>query len=134
MPQTDYLDQRETPAIEGGLYDLYSGNDVVSRSPGGNVAQVDELTIGTPTVSVAAVKKLTITTAADADAYTMQIGEFVFTGTSAGTDKTVQRDALLAQLDADLDFKALYDTAASSTDALAVTSNARGGGVLFPPP
>ena len=45
MPQLSYDDQTALPAFEGGLYDT-GLNDVVSRTPGGNVKQQTTLTIG----------------------------------------------------------------------------------------
>lgn len=122
--QDDYQDQSGplTLAIEGGLVDSQF-NDIVTRSAGANVARVETLTIGTPTIAVAQGSRLTITTAADADAFTVQInGVVVATGTSSGTDKTVQRDAIEALLLANAYFIANFSVADQSTDALDITA------------
>lgn len=48
MPQLTYQDQSSLPGFEGGLYDT-GPQDMLSRSPGGNVAQIDTITLsGTP--------------------------------------------------------------------------------------
>lgn len=48
MPQLTYQDQSAFPAIEGGLYD--SGpNDILSMTPGANVAQVSNVLVATAT-------------------------------------------------------------------------------------
>ena len=117
MPQLDYVDQRELPAFEGGLYD--SGpHDVISRSPGGNVAQVATVNLTTAIAAVAQESTITITTAADADVFEVRInGVIVAAGTSAGTDKTVQRDALQVLLEANAYFAANFTWTDLSTDA-----------------
>ena len=59
------------------------------------MAQIDNIAVTTVIAAVAQVMTLTITTAADADAFTIKInGVVVATGTTSGTDKTVQRDAI----------------------------------------
>ena len=99
-PQTNYDDQSAIPALEGGLYDA-GFIDIVSRTPGGNVKQIDTIAVTEVIAEVAQSSEITITTAADADAFNVFIdGVLVATGTTVGTDKTVQRDALEALLDA----------------------------------
>ena len=122
VAQTDYLDQGSFPALEGGVYDN-GPNDVVSRTPGANVAQISTLTLTTGIAAVAEVQKITITTAADADVFHVFLnGHEVATGTSSGTDKTVQRDALQALLLADAYFVANFTWTDSSTDAGIITA------------
>ncbi len=117
MPQTTAQDQSATPAFEGGLYD--SGpSDKVTRSAGANVKQVDTILVTTVIAEVAQASLITITTAATADAFNVWIdGVLVATGTSSGTDKTVQRDALEVLLEANAYFAANFTWADSSTDA-----------------
>ena len=116
MPQLTYDDQTALPAFEGGLYDT-GLNDVVSRTPGGNVKQLSTLTIGAaPTAAVAQVETLTVDTAADADAFTINVGEFEFTGTSSGTDATAQALAISVIMNANEDFLLLYTAVAAVAD------------------
>ncbi|MCK4959237.1 MAG: hypothetical protein KAT00_07545, partial [Planctomycetes bacterium] len=110
------------PAVAGMLAD--SGfHDIISRMTDANVKQVHTLTVGTPTIAVQQISFLTITTAADADVFTIQInGVVVATGTSSGTDKTVQRDAIEVLLLASDYFTDNFTVADESTDALAITA------------
>lgn len=120
MAQTDYQDQGGalTKAIEGGLVDAGFG-DIVTRTAGANVAQINTISIGTPTVAVKQKSTLTITTAAADDVFTIKInGVVVATGTSVGTDKTVQRDAIEVLLLANAYFVANFSYADNSTDAM----------------
>lgn len=127
--QNTYQDQSALPALEGGLYDPGFDQYVESRTPGGNVKQVASLSLTTTAAAVAQVITLTITTAADADAFNVYIdGVLVATGTSAGTDKTVQRDALEALLEANAYFAANFTCTDSSTDALLITAIQPGRG------
>lgn len=122
--QLNYDDQggASTLAIEGMLADSSFGN-LVTRTAGANVAQVDTITNGTPTIAVAQVSTLTISTAADGDAFTVTInGVLVASGTTSGTDATVERDALEALLLADAYFVANFSVADNSTDALDITA------------
>ena len=124
MNQLNYDDQSgpSTLAIEGAMVDAMIG-DLVTRTAGANVAQVETLTVGTPVIAVAQVSTLTITTAADADAFSVKInGVEVAAGTSAGTDKTVQRDAIEALLLLNAYFVANFSVADNSTDALDITA------------
>ena len=115
--QESYDDQSATPALEGGLYDVGLA-DVVSRTPGGNVKQVDTVNLTTAIAAVVQESTLTITTAADADVFEVRInGVVVAAGTSAGTDKTVQRDALQALLIVNPYFVANFTWTDLSTDA-----------------
>jgi hypothetical protein len=108
-------------AIAGMIAD--SGfHDVISRGTDSNVKQVNTLTVGTPTIAVAQVERFTVDTAADGDAFTITVGGHTFTGTSAGTDAEVQRDAILALMAADSAFLALYSAVAQSTDSIDVTA------------
>ncbi len=118
MPQLTYDDQSVLPAFEGGLAD--SGpSDKVSRTPGGNVAQESTLTIGAvTTAAVAQVETLTVDTAADADAFTINIGEFEFTGTSVGTDADTQATAIRALLSLNEDILALYSVGGATADII----------------
>ena len=120
-PQLSYQDQSALPAFEGGLYDTGPA-DKVSRTAGGNTAQLSTLTIGTPTQAQAQVERLTVDTAADGDTYTINIGAYTFGGTTAGTDKTVQRDAFLTQMALNEDFVAEFTAVAQSTDSIDVTA------------
>ena len=122
MPQLTYEDQQDKPALEGGLYD--SGpHDVVSRSPGGNVKQVATVNLTTAIAAVVQESTLTVTTAADADVFEVRInGVIVAAGTSSGTDKTVQRDAIEALLLLNAYFVANFSVADLSTDALTITA------------
>ncbi len=121
MPQITYQDQSALPAFEGGLYD--SGpNDIVSRTPGANVKQLSTLTIGTPTAAVAQVERLTVDTAVAGDTLVITIGRYVFTITTVGTDKTVQRDAILTAMALNEDFVVEYTAVAQSTDSIDVTA------------
>ena len=125
--QDNYDDQGtgDTKAIIGEWAD--SGpRDSVTRTPGANVAQTNLLTIGTPTIAVAQVHRLTLDTVADGDSYTLTIADYVFTGTTSGTDKTVQRDAFLAQMALNEDFVAEFTAVAQSTDSIDVTAVRRG--------
>ena len=122
--QLNYDDQGgpSTLAIEGAMVDAMIG-DLVTRTAGANVAQVETLTVGTPVIAVAQVSTLTITTAADADAFSVKInGVEVAAGTSSGTDKTVQRDAIEALLLLNAYFVANFSVADNSTDALDITA------------
>ena len=84
---------------------------------------METLTIGAATTAaVAQVERFTIAVAADADNYTINVGEFEFVGLSVGTDIPTERNVILALMDANEDFKALYSTAAVSTDAIDVTA------------
>jgi len=122
MAQLTYVDQGATLALEGGLYDVALA-DKVSRTPGANVAQVDTIAVTTVIAAVAQVMTLTITTAADADVFTIKInGVVVATGTSSGTDKTVQRDAIEALLEANAYFIANFTSTDNGTDALDITA------------
>lgn len=120
MSQTTYQDQSELPAFEGGLYD--SGfNDTVTRNPGGNVKQVDTVNLTTAIAAVEQESTLTVTTAADADVFEVRInGVIVAAGTSSGTDKTVQRDAIELLLEANDYFNANFTSTDLSTDALTI--------------
>lgn len=123
MVQLDSQDQGGvlTKAIEGGLVD--SGfTDKVSRTAGANVSQLSTLTIGTPTAAQAQVERLTLDMAADGDTYTINIGAYTFTGTTAGTDKATQRNAFLTQMALNEDFVAEYTAVAQSTDSIDVTA------------
>lgn len=118
MPQTTYQDQSALPAFEGGLYDV-GPSDKVSRTPGGNIAQENTLTIGAaPTIAIAQIETLTVDTAADADAFTINIGEFEFTGTSVGTDADTQAAAIRTLLNLNEDFLALYSVGGASADII----------------
>ena len=122
MPQLTYEDQSDLQAFEGGLYDV-GPHDVVSRTPGGNVKQLSTFTIGAaPTAAVAQVERLTVDTAVAGDTLVITIGEFQFTITTVGTDKTVQRDAILTAFALNEDFAALYTAVAQSTDSIDVTA------------
>lgn len=117
MPQLTYEDQQDKPALEGGLYDS-SPMDIVSRSPGGNVKQVATVNLTTAIAAVAQESTITITTALADDVFEVRInGVIVAAGTSAGTDKTVQRDALEVLLLANAYFVANFTWADLSTDA-----------------
>ena len=121
--QDSYEDQGQgdTQAIIGQWAD--SGpRDSVTRTPGANVAQTNLLTIGTPTIAVAQVHRLTLDTVADDDSYTLTIADYVFAGTTSGTDKTVQRDAFLTQMALNEDFVAEFTAVAQSTDSIDVTA------------
>jgi hypothetical protein len=124
MPQLTHQDQSGLPAFEGGLYDS-ANNDVISRTPGANVKQQETITTTTIIAAVAQVASLTLTTAADGDAYTIIVGEFIFTGTSAGTDSTVQATTIRAQMNADTDFIAQY-TVSGATNVVIVTADRLG--------
>lgn len=126
MSQLTYQDQRDLPAFEGGLYDTYSGADMASYSPGGNVKQVDKLTIGTPTAAVAQVERLTVDTAADGDAFTITVGQYYITGTSSGTDAGDQRDAILALMNANEDLLEDFTVAAQGAASIDVTAKNAG--------
>ena len=122
MSQLTYQDQTALPAFEGGLYDSAVA-DKVSRTPGGNVKQVDTIAVTTVIAEVAQSSEITITTAADADAFNVFIdGVLVATGTTSGTDKTVQRDALEVLLEANAYFAANFVWADLSTDAGTITA------------
>lgn len=127
--QTDYTDQggASTLAIEGALADESYGN-AVTRTAGANVKQISTLTIGTPTTSQAQVERLTVDTAVDGDTLVLDIGRFKFTITTAGTDKTVQRDAILAAFAVNEDFADEYTAVAQSTDSIDVTAVQTGTG------
>ena len=113
---------RITTALPGLPADL-GVLETLSRTLADNVKQVDTLTIGTPTIAVAQINTFTIDTAADGDAFTITInGIAVAAGTSAGTDKTVQRDAIEVLLLANAYFVANFAYADSSTDAFTVTA------------
>ncbi len=123
--QLNYDDQggASTLAIEGALADSAVFGGIQTRTAGANVAQVNTLTVGTPVIAVAQTSRLTVDTAADADAFTIQInGVVVATGTSAGTDATVQRDAIEALLLANAYFIANFTVVDQSTDALDITA------------
>lgn len=127
--QTTYVDQSALPALEGGLYDPGFDQYVESRTPGGNVKQVSSLSLTSTVAAVAQTAKIVITTAADSDAFNVYIdGVVVATGTSAGTDKTVQRDALEALLEANAYFAANFTWTDSSTDAGVITALQPGRG------
>ncbi len=84
---------------------------------------VSTITNGTPTIAVAQVSRLTVATAADADVFSVTInGVIVAAGTSAGTDATVQRDAIEALMLANAYFVANFTVADQSTDALDITA------------
>ncbi len=122
MPQLEYVDQDATPALEGGLYD--SGpSDVVSRTPGGNVAQVATVNLTTAIAAVAQASTLVVTTAATADVFEVRInGVIVAAGTSSGTDTTVQRDAIETLLLANAYFVANFTWVDLSTDGGTITA------------
>ncbi len=124
--QLNYDDQggASTLAIEGALVDAGVGPDaLVTRTAGANVAQVNTITNGTPTIAVAQTSRLTVSTAADADVFSVTInGVIVAAGTSAGTDATVQRDAIEALLLANAYFTDNFSVVDQSTDALDITA------------
>ena len=125
--QTDSQDQGGvlTKAIEGGAAD--SGfKDDVSRTAGANVKQLGTLTIGTPTIAVAQVERLTLDTAADGDTYSISIGKYTFGGTTSGSNAEAQRDAILVQMALNEDFVAEYTAVAQSTDSIDVTAVRKG--------
>jgi len=120
--QLSYEDQSALPGLEGGLADT-GFVSIHSRTPGANVTQQSTLTMTVGIAAVAQVEKITVTTAADADVFNVNInGVLVATGTSSGTDKTVQRDALQALLIANAYFAANFTWADSSTDAGTITA------------
>lgn len=124
MAQLNYDDQSgpSTLAIEGAMVDAMI-SDLVTRTAGANIAQIETLGIGTPTIAVAQVSRLTVSTAADGDSFTVTInGVIVATGTSSGTDATVQRDAIEVLLLANAYFVANFSVADQSTDALDITA------------
>lgn len=116
MPQLEYVDQSALPAFEGGLYDT-GPSDKVSRTPGGNVKQLSTLTIGAaPTAAVAQVDTFTVDTAADGDAFVINVGEFEFTGTTSGTDATATALAISVIMNANEEFAALYSAVPAVAD------------------
>lgn len=115
-----------TPAVAGMLADA-GFHDIISRMTDSNVKQVNTLVIGTPTIAVAQITTITIDTAANGDTFTIKInGVVVATGTTSGTDKTVQRDAIEALLEANDYFVANFTSTDNSTDALDITALAPG--------
>lgn len=115
MSQLTYQDQADLLGFEGGLYD--SGpNDVVSRTPGGNVAQVYTISVTTVVEATAEVWTLTVDTAANADAFTLIIGGFEFTGTTAGTDAATQAAAIRTLLALNTDFTDIYTVGGTGAD------------------
>ncbi len=120
MPQLTYQDQSDLPAFEGGLFDV-GPSDKVSRTPGGNVAQVATVNLTTAIAAVAQESTITVSTAATADVFEIRInGVIVAAGTSSGTDATVQRDAIEALLEANAYFVANFTSTDLSTDALTI--------------
>lgn len=116
MPQLTNEDQSALPAFEGGLSDSAVA-DKVTRTAGGNVKQQSTMTIGAaPTAAVAQVETFTVDTAADGDAFTINVGEFEFTGTSSGTDATAQALAISVIMNANEDFLKLYTAVAAVAD------------------
>ena len=114
------------PAVAGMIADLAFA-DVISRMVDVNVAQVETLTVGTPTIAVAQINTFTIDTAANGNVFSITInGVVVATGTSSGTDKTVQRDAIEVLLLANAYFAANFDYADSGADAFTVTAKVAG--------
>lgn len=112
MPQTTYQDQSDKQALEGGLYDV-GFSDLVSRSPGANVAQVE---------------RITVDTAANSTAYTVTINGVPISFTSdANATKEEIRDGLVAAINAE-GFVNSEVTASNgpTTDTLDVTADTAG--------
>lgn len=109
--------QSALPAIEGMAADSGFG-DKISCKLTANVKQVASLSLTTCVAAVAQESTLTVDTAADADAYTLQIGEFFFSGTTAGTNATTQAGAIRTQLNADANFLTKYSVGGSGADVV----------------
>lgn len=112
MPQTTYQDQADKQALEGGLYDV-GHSDLVTRSPGANVAQVE---------------RVTVDTAANSTAYTVTINGVPISFTSdANATKEEIRDGLIAAINNEgFVNNAVTASDGAGTDDLDITADTAG--------
>ena len=108
MPQLNYQDQRELPAFEGGLYDSYNV-DIVTRSPGANVAQVDTITFSG--------------TVGNTETYTVSVNgvEATYTTDASGTNQELY-DGMIAALQADINIIRWVAVTGNGTTVITLTS------------
>ncbi len=108
MPQLNYEDQRDLPGFEGGLYDSHNV-DIISRSPGSNVAQISTITFSG--------------TVGNTETYTVSVNgvEASFTTDASGINQELY-DGMLAALLADINIIRWVAITGNGTTVITLTS------------